>query len=435
MLKMDLSLTEGVAETIGFSILSRKQEPVDITGTSWWVVLKRRGDSEPMQLPARIDLNVVLVDFPALQAFPADWELWRSSDSGTELFLGGAVAVFPILCVETTALSTTSIARTFSVLSRDEDSAAWLVKAMPGNAALACLQKIKEAYNAAFTLERVKVESLPPADKASTHTVYYLEGIPWLSVDGDWVQLNASYGPAVPGMPGLLRVEAAEHADICAPVVATEEGCGIKMAEPGKPYLPGSVSLGEDFIANDTKTGLLVRRANPNDGLPGLVSVIGNEEEALDSYPEGYVPQVYTPRMTDQRIRELHTDLSEKDLQGKMDKDGSNAAPGVDIVVQYSHNPDTGTWYRLYKSGWVEQGGIVQRNNDVLSVVLSCPLPVTMKDTSYFAITSISCRSGSGNYLSWHTEVIDNRTTSSIEVLTGAYISAVKYVVYGYAAK
>lgn len=431
---MDLSLTEGVAETIGFSILSRNQEPVDITGTSWWVVLKRRGDSEPMQLPARVDMNVVLVDFPALRACPADWELWRSSDSGTELFLGGAVAVFPILCVETTALSTTSPARTFSVLSRDEDSSAWLVKAMPGNAALACLQKIKEAYNAAFTLERVMVESLPPADKAGTHTVYYLDGIPWLSVEGDWVQLNASYGPAVPGMPGLLRVESSEHADLCAPVVATEEGCGIRLAEPGKPSLPGSVSLGEDFIANDTKTGLLVRRANPNKGLPGLVSVIGDEEEAVDSYPDGYVQQVYTPRMTDQRIRELHTDLSQTDLQGKMDKDGSNAAPGVDIVVQYSHNPDTGTWYRLYKSGWVEQGGIVQRANNQAAVLLSCPLPVTMLDTSYFAITSISCNSGAGNYLSWHTEVIDNRTTSSIEVLTGAYISAVNYVVYGYAA-
>ena len=432
---MDLSLTEGVAETIGFSILSRKHEPVDITGTSWWVVLKRRGASEPMQLPARVDLNVVLVDFPALRACPADWELWRSSDSGTELFLGGAVAVFPILSVDTTALSTTSPARTFSVLSRDEDSSAWLVKAMPGNAALACLQKIKEAYNAAFTLERVKVESLPPADKASTHTVYYLGGIPWLLVEGDWVQLNASYGPAVPGMPGLLRVEDSEHADLCAPVVATEDGCGIRMALPGKPSLPGSVSLGEDFIANDTKTGLLVRRANPNDGLPGLVSVIGDEEEEeLDSFPEGYVQQVYTPRKTDRRIRELHASLSETDLQGKMDKDGSNAAPGVDIVVQYSHNPDTVTWYRLYKSGLVEQGGIVHRDNNKADVTLSCPLPVTMLDTSYVAIVSASYRSGTDNYTSWHTEIIDRRTISNLIVTTGYYVAAVNYVVYGYAA-
>lgn len=55
------------------------------------------------------------------------------------------------------------------------------------------------------------------------------------------------------------------------------------------------------------------------------------------------------------------------------------------------------TWYRKYKSGWVEQGGRIDNGSLVNTVDLSVVFPVEMADTNY--TPSISCiRGASGNY-------------------------------------
>ena len=43
-------------------------------------------------------------------------------------------------------------------------------------------------------------------------------------------------------------------------------------------------------------------------------------------------------------------------LNDKADRDMNNVADGIDFVVE-SYNNGT-EWYKLYKSGWVEQGGL-----------------------------------------------------------------------------
>ena len=48
------------------------------------------------------------------------------------------------------------------------------------------------------------------------------------------------------------------------------------------------------------------------------------------------------------------------------------------------------TWYRKYKSGWVEQGGIIQGGS------VSVTLPVTMSDTNYVILTGNHNYSDSG---------------------------------------
>ena len=58
--------------------------------------------------------------------------------------------------------------------------------------------------------------------------------------------------------------------------------------------------------------------------------------------------------------------------------DHSHARPGVST-------PASGTWYRLYKSGWVEQGGAFSGNSP-----LSVTLPIAMANTAY------SCFAGHG---------------------------------------
>ncbi len=359
MINATLTLTEGVPETLSFQIFSKDNQPVDLSGTHWWAVLRMRDDAETIEIPAKVDFNTISVTFPALSAEAADWELWRSGDIETERLLAGPATIFPVLSVEALA-TTTNTARSFAIKT-DDNSTAYLLKAMPGNAALACLEKIRQAYNEALTLRRIKVDSLPAPEQASPYAVYFLNGTPWVPLAGEWVQYNTAYGLATPDMPGLLRVNDEKTAAACAPIVSTETGYGIPLAPIGSQNQPGAVILGQDFIANDAKSGLMVRRANAQDALPGLISITGTAQEISGESPSGCV---YSTAKTDERIRELHEFLSAEDLQNKLDTNASNLHTGMDIVVEHGYDEETGRWYRLWKSGWLEQGGFLPTSSN-----------------------------------------------------------------------
>ena len=82
------------------------------------------------------------------------------------------------------------------------------------------------------------------------------------------------------------------------------------------------------------------------------------------------------------------------------------------------------TWYRKYKSGWVEMGGITSVNN--------VTFPVEMADTNYtFFRTNGNGRSGTGaNEL--YTSV-SSRTTTGFMIIRENAISPVSWCVYGIA--
>lgn len=72
-------------------------------------------------------------------------------------------------------------------------------------------------------------------------------------------------------------------------------------------------------------------------------------------------------------------------LNNKMDLDMGNLAPNIDYVIDYQKptSANNYTWYRLYRSGWIEQGGIQIVNDDNNSYAIT--FPKTMLDTNYFA--------------------------------------------------
>lgn len=74
-------------------------------------------------------------------------------------------------------------------------------------------------------------------------------------------------------------------------------------------------------------------------------------------------------------------------LATKADTDLSNVSAGIDFVVesQLPTSANNYTWYRKYKSGWVEQGGIVL---DSEAGSYNVVLPVTMSDTNYTIMLS-----------------------------------------------
>ena len=72
-------------------------------------------------------------------------------------------------------------------------------------------------------------------------------------------------------------------------------------------------------------------------------------------------------------------------LNDKVDRDNRNVdnTAGADAVVEYQA-PDPNNdykWYRKYKSGWVEQGGIVTETSTVAQK--SIVFPVEMADANY----------------------------------------------------
>lgn len=68
--------------------------------------------------------------------------------------------------------------------------------------------------------------------------------------------------------------------------------------------------------------------------------------------------------------------------------DHSHAKPGVST-------PASGTWYRLYKSGWVEQGGVVGNPN---GSCIDVTLPIAMSNVSFTAIVSGNTSGVAANY-------------------------------------
>lgn len=64
-------------------------------------------------------------------------------------------------------------------------------------------------------------------------------------------------------------------------------------------------------------------------------------------------------------------------LNNKVDLPAGDSQDGIDFVVDWQKPTEENgyTWYRKYKSGWVEQGGI--------STVSPVVYPLPMSDTNY----------------------------------------------------
>ena len=84
-------------------------------------------------------------------------------------------------------------------------------------------------------------------------------------------------------------------------------------------------------------------------------------------------------------------------------------------IGTYNGSPD-GTWYRIYRSGWVEQGGLAAAGNGEVTVTLHIP----MSDSNYHAIASnYMDNSDSGS----HDCRVYARTTTTIK-LAGHWVSS-----------
>lgn len=106
-------------------------------------------------------------------------------------------------------------------------------------------------------------------------------------------------------------------------------------------------------------------------------------------------------------------------LNDKSDRDLRNVdnTAGADAVIDYQEpTADNGyTWYRKYKSGWVEQGGGSGASNTTIS------LPIAMSNSEYAAIGTVNSASGITQAMS--VQAIEKTTTTIkfVSFQTGNY--------------
>ena len=134
-------------------------------------------------------------------------------------------------------------------------------------------------------------------------------------------------------------------------------------------------------------------------------------------------------------MAEINVGQISEALNNKADLDLNNTNPFADYVVEYQLPTAANNyrWYRLYKSGWIEQGGITTVNDDNGSYPMT--FLKTMADTNYFAtFQRYNTNTGtiSTGYIGDNT--ICNYSTTSFTISRG-YNSPIRWEVKGMAAQ
>lgn len=223
--------------------------------------------------------------------------------------------------------------------------------------------------------------------------------------------------------------------DSTRPVGASAASYGNAYAGERTMYF-GTEWTGEKFISHATTNG-----SGASGTLYGatLISYATDEQisdflgrDFRSSFPDKYL-YFYVGEFS-QTATEQTAGLNAEMFNNKADVDLGNVPANYDYVIE-SQLPtaDNGyTWYRKYKSNWVEQGGCTVTSStagNATSVVFAIP----MADTSYSAVGSRVVRGTSGN--GYQTAVAFSvYTTTGMKVHSGQASCTIAWQISGMAA-
>lgn len=156
-------------------------------------------------------------------------------------------------------------------------------------------------------------------------------------------------------------------------------------------------------------------------------SIYGNSSTVQSAATEMYL-YFYVGEFTQDAI--INTaGITTEVLNNKADTDLLNTPMATaDYVVEWQTPTSTNnyTWYRKYKSGWVEQGGKINNNSSTTTV----NLPITMADTNYTLVGGLQNGTASTSY---EHENFNTLTTTSFTFTTYDNYG-VRWMVVGMAA-
>lgn len=145
-------------------------------------------------------------------------------------------------------------------------------------------------------------------------------------------------------------------------------------------------------------------------------SVIANEPVQYEYYYVGNFTKGAT-----ENTAGLNAEL----FNNKADLNLMNTASNVDFVVDWQRPTaeNNYTWYRKYKSGWVEQGGRVTVSGTISETNVRITFPVEMANTQYTAICANNANVGVAGYVGWEsTTAMSVGTMSSKSGVTSWYV-------------
>jgi hypothetical protein len=88
----------------------------------------------------------------------------------------------------------------------------------------------------------------------------------------------------------------------------------------------------------------------------------------------------------------------------------TNVDSKFDFVIESYHDDETGSWYRKYKSGWVEQGGVVASNTYGNQDTVTVVLPIEMKNSIYHVGATVKSTAADA-ILVW---MVDSQTETTV---------------------
>ena len=195
--------------------------------------------------------------------------------------------------------------------------------------------------------------------------------------------------------------------------------------------IPGAASaanqLADKAFVNDIKTAIETTIAGINTSISTLNNDLSQTNQDLEQTNQGLTQTNQNLEQTNQNLAQTNQNLEQtnQDLaqasglitelsNGKADRNLLNTTDNVDIVIesQFPTAENGYTWYRKYKSGWVEQGGIVFPTTTTPTRV-SITLPVIMSSNVYSVQVTGGDNVADAGVFSYYT----NTTTTGFEIL------------------
>jgi hypothetical protein len=99
-------------------------------------------------------------------------------------------------------------------------------------------------------------------------------------------------------------------------------------------------------------------------------SVYGSSQTVQPPATEMYL-YFFVGNFTESAVEQT-AGLNAELFNGKVDIDLANVPANIDYVVE-SYFDDDGNWYRVYKSGWIEQGGIYTSSTNIENIIFLKP--------------------------------------------------------------
>lgn len=221
-----------------------------------------------------------------------------------------------------------------------------------------------------------------------------------------------------------------------------------KYVEPGLPNITGAITnQNHGGMVIDTVSGAF-DKTTPFTAYDGgysrsaynfdfdasrCSSIYGNSTTVQPAATEMYL-YFYVGGFT-QTATENTAGLNASLFNGKADLNLLNTANNVDFIIerQEPSAENNYTWYRKYKSGWVEQGGFL---NGTTSAVNSVTLPIEMADTNYTVNATLKSNTVAGSGGSWANG--NAYSTTQIQIIqdyTGTWVGQGTYwTVFGISA-